>query len=208
MNSPRTYRFPSPARGADYSAFVNRWLVRSALSLILHLHKNDRPLPSHEELSDYLYQLALDRGGNRVTSAYDANGIRNNGSVEIDLLSSNAATFALYAQSPAEYLARAAAGGRKSKRSVDADLFARFMNLPSGMSKAEQAEALGCSVRTVANYRQRVANTPDADTLILSGMDAQIAAQSKPEPTPDVLADIDIEAMFTTLTAYAWGVRA
>lgn len=172
-------RFPAQRKYTTPEKFfdaIYKWLCRIAAQKIYQGWKSGEVPPAHEELVEYLdsrlfphvKRLNLLADYQSTGSKHNLSGEKYNSELE------SAAAFALATSDPCEYFAEQSRRGRKSRRgpSYTPDM----LDPLDGSTAAEQAERLGCSVRTVMSLRAKakaereaLLARHDAFTLMLLG---------------------------------------
>ena len=223
---PNRRPFPIPRLTASKNALtfhqrVSSYLCSKAGSELYARTLVHTPFPSPEMLAEHIARIAFANGRDYIRDSPD---ITNPGkhaitAAQILKLADKAALDSLRVFDPEYVKRRATIGGENSRRGPEKRLLKLWPSVKD-LSIAEAAKAMQCSESTVSRMRARdraaaleipvITGDPEMDALLhySTALSPSPAAQSQPEPTTDVLADIDIEAMFTTLTSYAWGVRA
>lgn len=159
----KLYPFPKPQMGdrRDFSTSVIRWMGRNALRRLGSEWVEYGPQTAifdEEELAWWLYRIAMDKGGDRVTDKRDKYWTSV---ADLERKSLDAARFALNTFDKEELMTiktRASNGGKKSKRGPKYSV-ADLLALPAGLSIPQQAEALGCGTATIGRLRAQVTST-------------------------------------------------
>lgn len=151
--------FPSPRRGSEYDAAIYRWLIRSGLAYLLTFQRAQIMIPTVDDLDAFLFQLALDHGGDHIVSDYDNRkpGPSRITTSHLEDLTRKAAGFAVEHYNP-HFLEWASKGGRASARKPKFTL-EMLSALPAGTTPTEAAQRMGCSRATVYNILSRAAET-------------------------------------------------
>jgi hypothetical protein len=206
----KLFPFPTPGyvrKGDwDFSTQVIRWMGRCGLRELNQRHKLKEPLPDHDELSAWLYGIAMDRGS-RWFTVKGAGRFRKD-IEKVPKMASDAATY-VFAKWRPEYIEGKIRGGAEHSRGKSFTV-ADLDRVP-GLSIKKQAEALGCSAATISTLRARaraaeaevrdadtkaqaIADMDDDDRLLLQ-LDSEIkkqalAAEPAPTPTPGPYDDL------------------
>ncbi|WP_146067595.1 hypothetical protein [Cryobacterium sp. M25] len=159
MTSSFAYPIPLPDyrnRGKyarNYGGRLIRWLIRSEYRRLLDLNRAGKaPSLDVGEMTGRFEDLLV---RNAAWADYDER--KDQWTIdarEAGVLAGKAAAFVAEHYEP-EYLARAARGGRRSRRRPSFTV--RLLRGLEALSKAAQAAALGCSTSTVAGLRRELA---------------------------------------------------
>lgn len=153
--------------GRSYWDDITRYLRRWGMRILNDLQANDLGTPSHEQLEDLFYSRVLERG---VTHhPYDGHGVR--GSIEVDKVAEMADYIAqaILDQWDSDFIRekqfQGMIGGKKGRprgatKTTD-DHYFKFLDLPPGMTRSEQAQELGIGLRSVDRLRARRSADPN-----------------------------------------------
>lgn len=151
----KTIRFPAPSRFKSENDFLNRgvyrWLCRLAGTELYRHFRTGEVIPTADELADWLDAKAWPKVRSFVVD-YQSNASKGQWTgTQYRRQLERAAAFCLENYDPVPIFIRASRGGQRSRRGKKYTIV-DLMPL-DGLSAREQAEKIGCSVRTVRRLR-------------------------------------------------------